>query len=776
MSNSAENVVPIPPGKVDYDPPVLTCLSILMGLMGEPRSVASLRNNLPQGDKAFTPLAALRAAHRAGAKAKVVARPRIEDISELVLPVILLLKSNNACVLTKIGKDSVEIIMPELGAGTMVMAIARIAQSYTGQAILLQPDPKLDKRAKFHERFSAKAWFWNTLWNFRPIYLHVVLASIMVNFLALASPLFTMNVYDRVIPANSMPTLWVMFTGVIIAFVFDFILKNMRSYFVDLAGRNADTIIASRIMQQLMGIRMDNLPPSTGGLVNNIREFEQLRDFFGSTTLLALVDIPFLIIFLIVIYMIAGPLVLAPIIAIPLVIAAGIFLQTPMRKAITQGEQENMQKNAILVETVSGLDTIKTNQAEGLMQRRWEDIVSMNAQSTAASKKLVNLTATITMSSTQIVTVICVAWGVHFITLGEMSTGALIATSILLGRVMAPLSSVANMLSRLQKSRYALEVLDHIMSLPSERPEDKDYLKMDFIESSLEFKNVHFGYAGAANPALQGVSFSIKAGEKVAIIGNVGSGKTTLGRLCMRLYLPGEEQITMGGIDIQQLDVADLRRKIGYVSQDNFLFFGSVRANITFGFPTADDQLILRAAYLSGVSDFVRKHEAGFGMPVGERGMALSGGQRQAVTIARALLPDPDILIMDEPTSSMDGASESAFFSRLQKNLEDKTMILITHRYSLLPLVDRILVMDQGKIVADGPRDQILRLTNKSKGAKNKNAESKIGSIDNFVITFWDGDPAAAANNTVPEAKSADGKTKKSADPAANKSSASVAA
>ncbi|MDR1397552.1 MAG: type I secretion system permease/ATPase [Desulfarculales bacterium] len=704
-----EDVAAVPPGMVDYTPPLLTCLSMLMGLMGQPRSVASLMSNLPQGDKAFTPMGVLRAAHRAGARAKVVSRSRLKDISSLVMPVILLLKNNNACILTKLENEQAQVIFPELGQEPQPMRADELSKEYIGQAIFLQLEPKLDQRAFFHERFSARSWFWNTLWHFRPIYMHVILASVVVNMLALASPLFTMNVYDRVVPNNAIPTLWVMFSGVIIAFLFDFLLKNLRSYFVDMAGRNADTIIASRIMQQLMSLRMDNLPPSTGGLANNIREFEQLRDFFGSTTLLALVDIPFLAVFLMVVYFISGPLVIVPAIAVPVVILAGIFLQKPMKANVEQGQRENMQKNALLVEAISGLDTIKTNQAEGLMQRRWEEVVAMNAESTAKGKALVTLTTSLTMSATQIVTVVCVAWGVYLIYDNQLTTGALIATSILLGRVMAPLSSVANMLSRLQKSKTALNVLDQIMTLPTERPQGKGYLKMDYIDNNIAFENVGFSYPGAAHPAVQGVSFAVKPGEKVGIVGRIGSGKTTMGRLAMGLYLPSEGQIKLGGIDIQQLDIADLRRKIGYVSQDNFLFFGSVRDNITFGFPQADDQLIMRAAYLAGVTEFVRNHEAGFDMPVGERGMALSGGQRQSVSIARALLPDPDIYILDEPTSGMDVASEAIFFKRLQESSDNKTMLLITHRYSLLALVERIIVMDRGRIVADGPREQILR-------------------------------------------------------------------
>jgi ATP-binding cassette subfamily C protein LapB len=704
-----KNTSTIPPGMVDYTPPLLTCLSMLMGLMGQPRSVASLMSNLPQGEKAFTYMGVLRAAHRAGARAKVVNRPKLSDISKLVMPAILLLKNNNACIITKLENDKAQVIFPELGQEPIPMRAEELNQEYIGKAIFLQLEPRLDQRASFYERFDAKSWFWNTLWHFRPIYMHVILASIVVNALAIASPLFTMNVYDRVVPNNAIPTLWVMFSGVLIAFLFDFLLKNLRSYFVDLAGRNADTIIASRIMQHLMTLRMDNLPPSTGGLANNIREFEQLRDFFGSTTLLALVDIPFLLIFLLVIYLIAGPLAIVPAIAVPVVIVIGIVMQKPMKNNVEQGQRENMQKNALLVEAISGLDTIKTNQAEGLMQRRWEEVVAMNAESTAKSKALVTLTTSLTMSATQVVTIVCVAWGVYLIADHQLTTGSLIATSILLGRVMAPLSSVANMLSRLQKSKTALNVLDQIMSLPTERPQGKGYLKVDYIDNDLVFENVSFTSPGAAHPALQGVSFTVKRGEKVGIVGRIGSGKSTLGRLTVGLYLPTEGQIKLGGIDIQQLDVADLRRKIGYVSQDNFLFFGSVRDNITFGFPLADDQMIIRAAYLAGVNEFVRNHEAGFDMPVGERGTSLSGGQRQAITIARALLPDPDIYILDEPTSSMDVASEATFFKRLQESTDNKTVLLITHRYSLLGLVDRIIVMDRGRIVADGPREQILR-------------------------------------------------------------------
>jgi ATP-binding cassette subfamily C protein LapB len=457
-----------------------------------------------------------------------------------------------------------------------------------------------------------------------------------------------------------------------------------------------------------MAMQSEHKPDSTGSLANNLREFESLRDFFSSTTLLGIVDLPFLAIFVAIIFLIGGPLGYIPIIAIPMVVLVGVLIQYPLQRFIEDGFKESTQKNALLVEIINGLETIKSNLAEGALQRRWEKIIGMSAASSSKSKALANFSISFAHLSAQLVSVAIIIFGVYRISEGELTMGGLIACNILVGRAMAPLGAVAAVLTRLQQSRMALKSLDLLMQIPNERPEGKEFVRQKDIDASITFHQVTYQYPGAETRALNNVSLHIARGEKVGIIGRMGSGKSTLGRLCQGLYHPGQGAVKVGGIDIQQLDIADLRRKIGYVSQDNYLFYGSVKDNIALGLPYADDQAILQAANIAGVTDFLRLNPAGFSLQVGERGMNLSGGQRQAVTIARALLQTPDILILDEPTSSMDNATEILLRQGLTEEIKDMTLILITHRHSMLSLVDRLIVIDSGKIIADGPKAKVL--------------------------------------------------------------------
>jgi ATP-binding cassette subfamily C protein LapB len=477
---------------------------------------------------------------------------------------------------------------------------------------------------------------------------------------------------------------------------------------VDVAGLNADIVLASKLMQHLLAMRLDVKPDSTGSLANNLREFESLRDFFGSTTLMALVDLPFLVFFVILVIVIGGPIAIIPLVAVPIVVCAGLFLQFPLQQVTEKGFKENMQKNALLVEIINGLETIKTTMAEGRIQHAWERVVGMSAASNNRTKRMSNLSVTLTIIITQLVSVLVIIWGVYRIHEGLLSMGGLIACNMLAGRAMAPLSQVASMLTRLQQSRMALKSLDILMNLETEKPEAGQYVDFGHLEHSLTLEDLSFKYPGTERFALDKVNIHIRPGEKVGVIGRMGSGKSTLGRMCVGLYKPTEGAVKLGGVDLRQLDMVELRYRIGYVSQDNYLFYGTVRENISFGAVNADDRMVLRAANIAGVTDFVRAHPAGFGMPVGERGMSLSGGQRQSVAIARALLQDPDILIMDEPSSNMDNSSELALKQRLAATLGSKTLILVTHRLSMLDVVERLVVMDNGRIVADGPKNAVF--------------------------------------------------------------------
>ncbi|MDL2266954.1 type I secretion system permease/ATPase [Desulfovibrio sp. OttesenSCG-928-G15] len=696
------------PSDVDYDPPLIQCLAGLFKLFGKPVSTRLLIAGLPKTSGPLHPSAAIRAAKAAGLRAKTVFRPTLSQISPLTLPCILLLQGEKACILTSINDKEVEVLFPENGMEPNTVSRDALENEYLGYAIYAKPEPKLDKRASDIKLLDHKRWFWGTLFHFMPIYKHVFGASILVNLLAVAGPLFFMNVYDRVVPNHATDTLWMLAIGIIIAYMFDFLLRNLRSYFVDVAGRNADIVLASRLMQHLLAMRLDVKPDSTGSLANNLREFESLRDFFGSTTLMALVDLPFLVFFVVLVVVIGGPIGIIPLVAVPIVVCAGLFLQFPLQQVTEKGFKENMQKNALLVEIINGLETIKTTMAEGRIQHAWERVVGMSASSNNQTKRMSNLSVTMTIVITQLVSVLVIIWGVYRISDGLLSMGGLIACNMLAGRAMAPLSQVASMLTRLQQSRMSLKSLDMLMNLDTEKPETGQYVDFGHLEHSLTLEDLSFKYPATERFALDKVNIHIRPGEKVGIIGRMGSGKSTLGRLCVGLYLPSEGAVKLGGVDIRQLDMVDLRSRVGYVSQDNYLFYGTVRENISFGAVNADDRMILRAANIAGVTDFVRAHPAGFGMPVGERGMSLSGGQRQSVAIARALLQDPDILIMDEPSSNMDNSSELALKQRLAATLGNKTLILVTHRLSMLDLVERLVVMDSGRIVADGPKNAVL--------------------------------------------------------------------
>lgn len=694
-------------GSIDYTPPLISCLAQICKLLGKPISVEALIAGIPQ-DATLNLKASIRSAEAAGLSAKTVYRPKIKNISKLTLPCILLLEDDNACILTEIAEDTATVIFPEANFVEKTVPLEELQQSYRDYAVFTQLRGQLDGRASSVRLHDTKEWFWGTIFKFWPIYKHVIMATLTVNILAIASPLFVMNVYDRVVPNNAIDTLWVLASGVFIAYFFDFILRNLRGYFVDTAGKNADIIITGKLMQHLMAIRLDQKPDSTGSLANNLREFESLREFFSSTTLLALVDLPFIAIFIGIIAYIGGPLAWIPTIAVPIVILIGIFIQIPFKRYIESNYRESTQKNALMYEIIGGLEAIKTSLAAGSMQKRWEQIVAMSARSAVQIRSLSTFSMSISQLAAQLVSAGIIIWGVYLITAGELTMGGLIACNILVGRAMSPLATVAAMLTRLQQSRVALKTLDLLMQIPSERPHDQIFVQHENLPNSISFENVNFQYPQSDIMSLKALNITIQPGEKVAIIGRIGSGKSTLGRLALGLYEPQQGAVKVGGVDIRQMDIADLRRTIGYAAQDGCLFYGSIRENIALGNPYADDRAILQAAHAAGALEFIKSHPAGFGRQVGEGGKNLSGGQRQVVTIARTLLQQPDILVLDEPTNSMDNTTENIFRQRLAEVTKEQTLLLITHRSSMLTLVDRLIVLDAGNVIADGPKEAVL--------------------------------------------------------------------
>lgn len=692
-----------------HDDPLLGCLTILCNLLDRAMSADALTAGLPLDDGHLTPDLFARAAGRAGITARMQ-QQSLDAISRLTLPCVLLLKGQRAAVLTHLKHgEKATILLPEMGGGSRDVSYQELAEDYVGYALFARPEFQYDSRAEDERIEDPKGWFWATIFKSWTVYAEVVLAALLINMFAIASPLFVMNVYDRVVPNFAEETLWVLAIGVFVVFGFDFLLKLLRSYLVDAAGKTADTRIAARLFQQMLGMKMPNRPQSAGALANSMREFESLREFFTSSTLTTVIDLPFIFLFLGIVYMVGNIyIVLVPATVVVLVIVVGLIMQIPMRKVIQETHREAQQKHAILVEAISGIETIKLTGAEGRMQRAWEIFVNKTAKSAMIATRWSQVALHFSGTAMQMVTVGVVVVGVYQIQAGEMTVGALVACTILSGRALAPLSQIAGIASRFHQARQSLDSLDQMMKTPVERPKGRSFVNRPNFAGNIDFKNVSFTYPGAQTEALTDVSFSIEAGEKVGIIGRIGSGKSTLERLIMGLYEPTEGSVMIDGTDTRQVDPADLRRNVGVVSQDVYLFFGSIKENIALGAQGVDDASILRASRISGVEEFASKHPLGLDMPVGERGGNLSGGQRQAVSVARALLLDPPILMLDEPTSSMDNTTESRFKARLNTILANKTLLMVTHRSSLLNLVDRLIVMDGGRVVADGPKADVM--------------------------------------------------------------------
>ncbi len=698
----------VPPAEVDFIPPLIHSLSSLLRLKGKSVSSRFLYAGL-SGVNETTLGECLRAAKRAGLNTKVIQRTTLQEISPMTLPCVILLKNNRSCVLTALSSQTATVILPEFNEEPQQVSLQSISDEYIGYVIFGSTDKISDKRVDTFYRPQNKRWFWDAIKHYTPIYRHAAFASIIINLIALASPLFVMNVYDRVVPNNAVDTLWVLALGVCIAYIFDFLLRTLRNHFVDTAGRNADVVISSKLVDKVLSMQLDHKPESTGALVNNVREFESLREFFSSSTLLSCIDLPFLVLFLFFLSFIGGPLVLLPLMAMPIMFGAGLIFQSLGKRAAEKHYNQNMQKNAILTEMVNGLETLKCCQGESRMQRVWETVVESSAKSGIETKKYSSLAIGFSVFLTQIVTVAMVVWGVYLIADGQLTMGALIGSNILAGRAMAPLMQMSGLISRYQNSKISLEALNVLMKIPSENTKADSSVDFGPLEPTFSFENVSFAYPNAARTSVEGLNLHIGQREKVGIIGRMGSGKSTLIRLLIGLYQPKEGAVKFGDVDIRQITGPDLRTRVGFAPQDTVLFYGTVRDNIVLGDPCIGDQAMLRAASIAGVTNFIRSNPEGFGTQVGEQGKSLSGGQRQAISLARALIRDPEVIILDEPTSNMDTNSELAVQERLLKEMKNKTLILVTHRMSMLKLVDRLIVMDKGRIVADGPKDLIIQ-------------------------------------------------------------------
>lgn len=701
--------------------PLLECLVIVARHHGRPSTHDALAAGLPLENHLLIPSLFARAARRAGLASKIVRR-KLEQIDDTFLPVVLLLEGRQACLLMGWDekREKARVVMPDLGEAGMEMPLQELAARYTGSAILVRPKFRFDLRAPEVGKVKRRHWFWGAMLENLPIYRDVLFAAGLINVFALALPLFTMNVYDRVVPNQAMETLWLLALGMVLVLFADLALRTMRGYFIDLASSRIDLDLSARIMERVLGIRLENRPASAGSFASNLRSFETVRDFIASSTVTALIDLPFALLFLIVIAWIDWPMLFPGLVGMGLVITYSLMVQGKMHDLAETTYRAGAMRNASLVETLVGLETLKALGAEGIMQRKWERSAAFLSRVSTQLRLLAASTINSTLWIQQFVTIALIVIGAYRIGLGELTLGGLIACSMLVSRVMGPLSQMAGLMTNYHNAVTSLTSLDKIMAQEVERPEDANFVSRSHFTGEIEFKDVSFNYPAEEGNALKNVSFHIRPGEHVALLGRVGSGKTTLQKLILGLYRPSSGAILIDGVDSRQLDPAELRRSIGYVPQDVTLFYGSLRENIVMASPHVDDAALLAAAKVSGINEFVDSHPRGFDMVVGERGESLSGGQRQGVAIARGVVNDPPILLLDEPTGSMDFSSEETIKTKLREFAVNKTMLVITHRTSLFDLVDRIIVVDNGKIVADGPKAQVIEALRQGRIERSK--------------------------------------------------------
>ncbi|MEO6921322.1 MAG: type I secretion system permease/ATPase [Collimonas sp.] len=692
---------------------------------GAGRSDQALTAGLPKGG-VLSPSLALTVMANAGLSAGLIER-RLEALPSNLMPMILVRKDQGASLLLGSRKDDegkwhCQVVMPEVGNEPVDIPFTEVNEWYAGYAILVKPRAKVDTRAGEETPLAAGHWLFSTLWRYRRYYYTAALGALLINVLSLASIFFTMNVYDRVVPNQAYVTLWSLAIGVGVAMSFEAVSRYVRAYLLDVAGKKADLIMGTILFRQAMSIRMEHKPASSGSFANQLREFESVRDFATSATLAAISDLPFVLLFVGVIFAVGGPLGWIPLLLIPAIVGISIALQWPLARAMKENLREASLKQGVLIESVEGLETLKAVGGEGYMQRRWETFSAMSSSTSMKTKQLSSKAMGAVTYLQQLQTVVLVVVGVYLIGDGTITQGALIASVMLAGRVTGPLGQVAGLAVRFQQAKAAMGSLNKLMEMPIDRDPKQDYLAKPTLSGQMTLKDVDFSYPAPPmkpNPAvLKTINMTVQPGERIAILGRIGSGKSTLLRVMARLYLPTGGQMLSDGIDVLQIDPADWRKSAGYVSQDARLFFGTLRQNIMIGRPEASVDDFLHVLRLTGLDHVAAKHPLGINLEIGEGGDGLSGGQKQLVSLARCLLAKPQLVLMDEPTSAMDTQTEQQFMQHLMHATAGQTMVLVTHRPSLLTLVSRIIVVDDGKIVADGAKAEIMaRLAGNSNSA-----------------------------------------------------------
>ncbi len=699
--------------------PFMQCLVALAKFHNKPTSAEALADGLPfdpandkqrlfSGEKPKANFS--RAASKAGFNSQLQKR-KLQDIPSIVLPVILALKGYNACILLEVNHEQniAQIITPSVDESPMEIDLGKLDEEYLGYVFFLKKKYEgLGKDKLVSIVAKSDNWFFGTLMRFRGIYGRVLLATFLVNLFVVAGPLFTMNVYDRIIPHNAVDTLWVLAIGISLIYVFDISLKFIRTYFLENVAKKTDIILSSMLFEQALNLKLENKPHSVGAFTGTIKDFDGIRSFFASSAITAFIELPFALIFIMVIYFIHSTIVIIPLVVILLIMFLSIPMRYSVQKIIKSTHEATSRRNGILVEALANLETIKIFNASSSVQWHWEESSGYIAAKSLRSRIRTNTLATLSAFLTQFCTVAIVVLGVYLIKAGELTMGGLIAVNILASRSIAPMSQAISLLLNFGQMKAVLQSLNEFMNLEIEHPAEKKYIRRPELRGEIEFKSVSFSYPGEQQKALSNVSFHLKPGERIGIIGQVGSGKSTISKILLGLYEPGEGSVLIDSLDIKQIDPADLRKNYSHVPQDVVLFSGTVRDNVTLKSPHINDEAIVIAANIGKVNSFTDRHPMGMDLQVGERGFNLSGGQRQSVAVAMGFIEESPIVLLDEPTNAMDFNTELQVIANLKKVTKEKTTLIITHKPSILEIVDRILVMDNGSIVMDGPKENVL--------------------------------------------------------------------
>jgi ATP-binding cassette subfamily C protein LapB len=690
--------------------PVLDCLTYLAREADRPSSPVLLRAGLALADDGTLPFHQIEPAlDQVGMRAQPVTR-RLKGWPESKLPAVIELTDERAAVLLETRDGDGLVYAPGLAEPNWIK-LEELEPAYTGRAVVVETDPTREREGERPwDKAKRTHWFWSEVWKVHKEFRPVLLAALIVNLLAFAMPLFTMNVYDRVIPNKAISTLWVLALGVILALGFDFVLRIARARVIDEVSRKLDAKLSQKLFEKVMNLPMAERQGSTGAFARRVSEFEMVRDFFASTTVVLLVDVTFLVLFLGLITLLAGWLVFVPMAGIALMLIAGISLQRAMGRAALDAQADSSLQHSVLVESIAGAETLKAARAEGQMLGRWRRYSSMSAATSERMRRLTAIAVNLASISQQLISVGLLIGGFYRFQEGEMTMGAIIAIIMLSGRSLQPVGQLAFLVTRGKQAFTTLESLQRMMDAQDERQVAMRSIVPEIRAGHLELVNVSFRYPNAGRDSLDGINLRIGPGERIGIIGRVASGKSTLGRVLCGLYAPTEGEMLVDGLDSRQYHPHQLREAFRFVAQDAEVFSGTVRDNLMLGAAKANDEQLIDAVVRSGADIFLSRDAAGFDLPVGERGSRLSGGQRALLVLARALVSPSKMLFLDEPTGSMDTQTELYFIEHLKTALApDQALVVATHRHNMLSILTRLIVIDGGKILADGPRDEVLK-------------------------------------------------------------------